>query len=312
MPTPAIPLNQTSLFSEFASLNTGIVDNNGPGNPYVDDTIYSLLNDLDIFPMERAATITDNDKGLDFLEENYQVTAAELKQYILHGLSRVIPWKPNTDYFKEIRDTANNLVRGPDIVSHNGSIYIVTEDFTSDASFLEKANAGNPTIFLTRIKLDTDTEYVEISAAAASPLLVGDVIGRYVSLRHMTVYKEYTLPNTASAAYSPNVEHKAVCNGTITTDCTIKIMCERGGATPAHIGTITITAPGGSFATVDGVFTFNDSESGPQASTQLNLGKGYLIYFEMENVPLDLSWVCINMLAAAEVSYSHPNFTIAV
>lgn len=311
MPTPAIPLNQTSLFSEFASLDDGINDTNGPGNPYADPTVYSLLNDSDIFPMERTQTTAVLSKGLEYLEENYAVTAAELKQYILQGLSRVIPWRPNTDYFASVRDIDNNLVRGPDIVTHNGSIYVATQDFTSGTDFLEKDYAGNPTINLTRIKLDTDTEYVEISAAAASPLLVGDVIGRYVSMRYMTIYKEYTLPNAASAAESPNVEHEAMCNGNITTDCTIKIMCERFGTTPEHIGDITFTAPVGSFRTVQGVFTFNDNYSWPNTSTELSLGKGFMLYFEMENIPAELEWVAINMLAAAEVNYTHPNFTIA-
>lgn len=312
MPTPAIPLNQTTLFSEFASLDAGINDTNGPGNPYADQTIYSLLNDDDIFPMERFQTTADLSKGLEYLEENYAVTAAELKQYILQGLSRVIPWRPDTEYFASVRDINNNLVRGPDIVTHEGNIYIANMDFTSDGDFLEKSSPGSYNIFLTRIKLDTDTEYVEISATATSPLLVGDVIGRYVSMRHMTVYKEYTLPNAASAAESPNVEHEAMCNGNITTDCTIKIMCERFGTTPEHIGDITFTAPVGSFRTVQGVFTFNDNYSWPNTSTELSLGKGYMIYFEMENVPAELEWVAINMLAAAEVNYTHPNFTVTV
>ena len=312
MPTPAIPLNQTSLFSEFASLDNGFNDNNGPGNPYADSAVYSLLNDSDIFPMERAQTTTDLSKGLQYLEENYGVTAAELKQYVLQGLSRVIPWRPDTEYFMEIRDLDNNLVRGPDIVTHNGSVYVATQNFTSGTNFLEKEYAGDTSFNLARIKLDTDTEYVEISAAATSPLLVGDVIGRYISMRYMTIYKEYTLPNAASAAESPNVVHVAMCNGNITTDCTIKIMCERFGATPEHIGDITFTAPVGSFRTVDGVFTFNDSNSGPNASTEIYLDKGRMIYFEMENIPAELEWVAINILAAAEVNYTHPNFTVAV
>ncbi len=307
MSTPAIPLNETSLFSEFASLDAGINDTNGPGNPYADSTVYSLLNDNDIFPMERAQTTPVLSKGLEYLEENYGVTAAELKQYVLQGLSRVIPWRPNTDYFASVRDIDNNLVRGPDIVTHEGNIYIANMDFTSDADFLEKAEIGSYLIFLTRIKLDTDTEYVEILAAAASPLLVGDVIGRYVSMRDMTIYKEYTLPNAASAAQSPNVVHVAMCNGNIYTDCTIKIMRDRGGPTPEHIGDITFTAPDDSFRTVDGVFTFNDPDGG---STELRLGKGAMIYFEMENIPAELEWVAINMLAAAEVNYTHPNFTV--
>lgn len=312
MPTPAIPLNQTSLFSEFASLDNGFNDNNGPGNPYADSAVYSLLNDSDIFPMERAQTTTDLSKGLQYLEENYGVTAAELKQYVLQGLSRVIPWRPDTEYFMEIRDLDNNLVRGPDIVTHNGSVYVATQNFTSGTNFLEKEYAGDTSFNLTRIKLDTDTEYVEISATATSPLLVGDVIGRYISMRYMTIYKEYTLPNAASAAESPNVVHVAMCNGNITTDCTIKIMCERFGATPEHIGDITFTAPVGSFRTVGGVFTFNDSNSGPNASTEIYLDKGRMIYFEMENIPAELEWVAINILAAAEVNYTHPNFTVAV
>lgn len=313
MPAAAIPLGDTALFSDFLNLADGINDTGaGPGNPYVDDTIYSLIHDRDIFPLERPVTATEPSKELEFIPENYRVRGRELRQYVLMGLSRVIEWKPNTDYFKEIRDSDNNLVRGPDIVTHDGSIYIVTNDFTSGSDFLEKEYAGDYTINLTRIKLDTDTDYVEITASANSPLLTGDVIGRYVSMRYMTVYKTYTLPNVESAAQSPNIEHKALCNGNITTDCTIKIMCERGGASPEHIGTITFTAPGGSFAVTEGVFTFNDSEWGPEANTRLNLDKGYLIYFEMLDVPIDLSWVAINILAAAEVSYSHPSFTANV
>lgn len=310
MPVPAIPLEDTLLFSELTLLNDGYVNDNGPGNPYADSSLYSAMHGSDIIPIERQSEVTDSAKGITYTPENYSVTADELKHYVLQGISRIVPWQPNTPFSKEVRDSANNVVKGNDIVVHDGSLYLAVEDFVSGATFLEKNVAGDYTINLTRIKLDTDTDYVEITASANSPLLTGDVIGRYVSMRHMTVYKTYTLPNVESAAESPNIEHKALCNGNITTDCTIKIMRERGGASPAHIGTITFTAPGGSFAVTEGVFTFNDSVSGSEANTRLKLGKGYLIYFEMLDVPIDLSWVAINILAAAEVSYSHANFTV--
>ena len=311
MPLPAIPLEDTLLFSEFTLLNDGYVDDNGPGNPYADSSLYSAMHSSDIIPIERPTEVIDSVKGITFTPENYKVTADELKQYILQGISRIVPWQPNTSFSKEVRDSANNVVRGNDIVVHDGSLYLTVEDFISGATFLEKNFAGDTALNLARIKLDTDKEYVEITASANAPLLSSDIIGRYVSMRRLYVNKLYTLPNLNVAASSPNIEHKAVCNGNITTDCIIKIMCERGGASPAHIGTITFTAPIGTFLTTDGVFTFNDAEMGPDAANTLNVNKGYILYFEMDTVPVELEWVVINMLAFTATNYTHPSFTIA-
>lgn len=296
MPLPAIPAEDTLLFSELTALSDGRISttNSTSSLEYLNEEFYPALHDEDLIPIEREGGFTDNDKEIEYLVDNYKVKVAQLRQAVLSGMSTIRIWTPNTIFNGPISDNLGRLVRAPDVVYHLGNLYLVTEGFISEISFGRKVLGIT---VLERLTMDKDPVYLEITANIKAPILVGDEVGSYASNRQMIINKTYTFPDSELANSDPNVEHVAYCNPEITTPCIVDIKRLEDAAL-VTIGQITFT-PMATTHRLQGVFTFNDSVMGPESATKLYLGKGDVLIFEMNTVDLDLEWVRINMVAEA-------------
>jgi hypothetical protein len=305
MPTTAIPLVDTLLFSDLPDPVDGYVSSGSAlGNTHVDETYYPLLRDGDVFPMERPVLENDLVNEVDYLPENYQVTLGRLRKAILFGLQSVRAWQPNTVYSAGLVDPQGVVIRSPDFFTNDGSLYITTEDHESQSSFSQLD--GNGMVIATRITTDNDPTYVEITANIRAPILSGDEIGAYVAQRQLLISKEYQFPNADLGHSNSNVEATAYCNPDITAPCSVTITRIRETASTV-IGSILFTPDVGATHRIPGVFTFNDPEMGSWAATTLILNKGNMLVFEADTVALDLAWIRLNMVAQA-ISFTSANF----
>lgn len=296
MPLPAIPVEDTLLFSELTAVEDGRASTTSSSSSleYLNEEFYPALHDEDLIPIERPSGFTDTDKEIEYLVDNYRVKVAQLRQAVLSGMSTIRVWMPNTIFNGPISDNLGRLVKAPEIVAHLGNLYLVTQSFTSDAAFERKVLGIT---VLERLTMDKDSVYLEITANIKAPILVGDEVGSYASNRRMLINKTYTFPDGELATSNPNVEHVAYCNPEITTPCIVDIKRLEDAAL-VTIGQITFT-PMATTHRLQGVFTFNDSVMGPESATKLYLGKGDILIFEMNTVDLNLEWVRINMVAEA-------------
>lgn len=303
MPTTAIPLVDTLLFSELLHPFEGVVTSGSDlSNTHVDETYYSLLRDNDIFPMERDSEENDSVNEVDYLTGNYHVTLDRLRNAVLFGLQSVRAWQPNTYYSAGLVDPQGVVIKSPDFFTNNGSLYITTADHESQSSFSQLDVSGM--VIATRITTDNDPTYVEITANIRAPILSGDEIGAYVAQRLLLIRKDYQFPNADLGYSNPNVEATAWCNTEITSPCSVTITRIEDSASTV-IGSILFTPDVGATHRIPGVFTFNDPEMGPEGSTTLILQKGDMLVFEADAVALELSWIRLNMVAQA------PSFTDA-
>ena len=297
MPTTAIPLVDTLLFSDLPDPVDGYVSSGSAlGNTHVDETYYPLLRDGDVFPMERPALENDLVNEVDYLPDNYQVTLGRLRKAVLFGLQSVRAWQPNTVYSAGLVDPQGVVIRSPDFFTNDGSLYITTEDHESQSSFSQLD--GNGMVIATRITTDNDPTYVEITANIRAPILSGDEIGAYVAQRQLLISKEYQFPNADLGYRNHNVEATAYCNPDITAPCSVTIT-RTGETASTVIGSILFTPDVGATHRIPGVFTFNDPEMGSWAATTLILQKGDMLVFEADTVALDLAWIRLNMVAQA-------------
>lgn len=297
MPTTAIPLVDTLLFSELLHPFEGVVTSGSTlSNTHVDETYYSLLRDNDIFPMERDSEENDSVNEVDYLTGNYHVTLDRLRNAVLFGLQSVRAWQPNTYYSAGLVDPQGVVIKSPDFFTNNGSLYITTVDHESRAAFSQLS--VDDVICSTRITTDNDPTYVEITANIRSPILSGDEIGAYVAQRQLLIHKGYQFPNDDLGINNPNVEATAYCNPDITAPCSVTITRIEESASTV-IGSILFTPDVGATHRIAGVFTFNDPEMGPEAATTLILHKGNMLVFEADTVALDLAWIRLNMVAKA-------------
>ena len=207
-------------------------------------------------------------------------------------------WQPETDYFAGTADTPN------DLVLHNNSLYVVVQDFTSGG-----LGSFNERLGLARVSLDTDLEYLEITADASAPLTAGQIIGRYRSIRRFTVRAEYTLPN--SNLDEPRVYNTAVCNSSITTTTVVNIERLAYNVAPEVVGTITFT-PGLEPEFTPGVIVFNDSAMGEgNEATGTSIRADDLLVMRVTTVGTGLEWITINLLGEF-ISYTDPYYNLPV
>jgi len=205
-------------------------------------------------------------------------------------------WQPETDYFAGTADTPN------DLVLHNDSLYVVVQDFTSGG-----LGSFNERLGLARVSLDTDLEYLEITADASAPLTAGQIVGRYRSIRYFVVRAEYALPN--SNLDEPRVYNTAVCNSSITTTTVINIERLAYNVAPEVVGTITFT-PGLEPEFTPGVIVFNDTYMGVgNEATGLYMPENSVLVMRLTTAGTGLEWISINLLGEF-MSYTDPNFNV--
>lgn len=213
-------------------------------------------------------------------------------------------WQPETDYFAETVDG-----KPAEIVSHNGDLYVVVHDFSSGLDF-SVVDAGPSDLALRRLRAVTDIEYIEITASAIAPVVVGQRVGQYLcSKRGMDIFLNHMLP---VPEVNNNLEtlHVAKCNTGIDGPVVINIKrCNHGGFADQVIGTITIANDNTSTYNY-GEFAFNDPWSAAP-TTQLWLGNWDMIYFELSTVPTGLDWIAITMLGQTN-AYDDPSWNLPV
>ena len=229
---------------------------------------------------------------------NINQTIIDLDQ-ALQQLGQIWNWRPNT-LFESAR-TVNDYITAPDIVHHDGSLYLVTQNFTSGTDFSEKI--GN-NVVMYRLSMDADVDYLELVAGAVAPLFLNQEVGSYLAIRDFTIDLQHTLPNPRLKA--PAILHRAVCNGDITS-ANIVTLYKTKGSTGASTAVATIsfntTASG---AGMPGVFSFNDVES-DTPTTKLVFEKGDILVFKLTTRSNDITWVRINMLGTY-VPFISPHF----
>lgn len=217
----------------------------------------------------------------------------------LQQLGQIWNWTPNT-LFTNAR-TINDYITAPDIVHHEGSLYVVLQNFTSGVNFSEKSGAN---LVLSRLSMDTDLDHLELVAGATAPLFLDQEIGSYLAIRDFIIELEHTLPNSRLKA--PTILHRALCNADITSANVVTLYKTKGttGATTA-VATISFntTASG---AGMPGVFAFNDAES-DTPTTKIVFQKGDILVFKLTTRSNDITWVRINMLGTY-VSFLSPRF----
>ena len=205
-------------------------------------------------------------------------------------------WQPETNYFTGTAETAS------DVVMHDGNLYIVTQDFSSGGvgSFDERVG-------LSRVSMDSDVQYLEITADASLPFTSGQVISRYRAIRRYKVKAEYSLPN-ANLDY-PRTYNTAVCNSSITTNTVVAIERLAYNVAPVVIGTITFT-PDASPEFTEGVIVFNDALMGPgDEALGIIIPLGEILQLRVTTVGTGLEWISTNFLGEF-MSYTSVNFNL--
>lgn len=206
-------------------------------------------------------------------------------------------WQPGTNYFAATANAPN------DLVIHGNSLYIVTQDFTSGG-----LGSFNERLGLARVSLDTDLEYLEITADGSSPLTVGQIIGRYRGIRSFIIREQYTFPNDNLSG--PRVYNTAVCNGSITTPTVVTIERLEGYADYTAVATITFTPNADPYFT-KGVIAFNDVYMGgaPDNTTGLYMPENSVLVMRLTTAGTGLEWISINLLGEF-MSYTNPNYNV--
>ncbi len=211
-------------------------------------------------------------------------------------------WQPETDYFTGTANTPN------DLVLHNDSLYVVVQDFTSGGigSSNEPIPPFDERLGLARVSLDTDLEYLEITADGSSPLTVGQIIGRYRGIRSFIIREQYTFPNDNLS--EPRVYNTAVCNSSITTPTVVTIERLESNADYTAVATITFTPNADPYFT-EGVIAFNDVYMGgaPDNTTGLYMPENSVLVMRLTTAGTGLEWVSVNLLGEF-MSYTDPNF----
>lgn len=270
MPTP-LTLEQMQGFITF-------INNAFAKRPYTNNT-------SDDFNQGRVMVATGQGFGVEPLDIG-DLSVATIK-----------PWEPSTDFF------ADETTGVPSLVHHNGSLYLADPTCSTGGSFDERDG-------LVRISLDTDLEYLEITADGSSPLTVGQIIGRYRGIRSFTIREHYTLPN--ENLDEPRVYNTAVCNGSITTPTVVTIERLESNAGYTAVATITFT-PNADPHFTEGVIVFNDAYMGsaPDNTTGLYMPENSVLVMRVTTVGTGLEWITINLLGEF-ISYTDPYYNIPV
>lgn len=288
-----IPLNETSTIADLNDPYSLLDPFNGDDPDPFHDSDYISIG---LRPVTIPATIDEP----EYIEGDLSITYEVLKNALGRNFGRIRPWKGFTTYYG--KETYRGIDLPPDIVEYNGELFITLETFNSDATFNERPG-GN--LVLSRVRLDTDPDYLEISGSANSPLLAGDKVIRYNTIRDVRVLAGRDLPNDRLLRQITGFNN-AVCNGDITTDLvlTIKRYWDGGNDT---VGTITftpLTIPN-AVKFVYGVYAFNDASLGAQAATGTIIDAGDLLVVEATTIPTEFSFVSITMLGDF-INYQSP------
>lgn len=239
-----------------------------------------------------------------YLQGDMSVTYDMLANAIGRQFGRILQWTPNTTYYGPT--TIRGLKLAGDTVKHDTGVYNVLVDFISDASFEERINGA---LVMSRVTLDSDLQYLELTGSAAAPVIPGTAILRYPVIRPLDVFKQYELPNVR-LGQGLQQWHRAICNADITTDLVLQIKNVYNGG-ESIIGDIIFTAPAvpapGEW--VDGVITFNDIASGAEATTRLHISTFEMLVIEADTVPVELQFVSVNLLGQF-MNYQSPYFNI--
>lgn len=295
-----IPVDYTKTISDF----TDIYDST---TPPTDTTNLPPITRNTNFPLEK--NFSGEVGGVDHLEGTYRIRAGDLKRWLFQGVGTIKEWQAETEYFPTYIDANTGLLYPPDIVTHNGDLYITIEQHTTDYSFSDISfQSGN--VALDRIVKNSDMVYNEITASMSELFDVGQLIGQYTTNRRFIIYKEYAFPH--GDRESPHSGyHMTKCNASITTPIVVDIQRRNRYVGVQTIGTITFTPDLNETVEVDGVLVFNDSSSGVNASTELFLDAGDTLLFTMNTVDSSLEWVSINLLGAF-INLTSPYFNIRV
>lgn len=295
MPSSAIPLEDTSLVSEFDDIYNGTPD------------VFDLdddplpVGDYDYIYLERPA-----EYGVDagtLLPGDYRLTPSNLVKMVLHGKATVLPWKPNTNYvgYREHYNTGLG-VRAPDIVFHDNSLYFCLMDFQSGETFSVIGGTGD--LQLSRLTLDTDLQYLELTGNIKAPILAGDEVLTYaLGRRSMIIRNEYLLPDPVVGQWADY--RKAVCNGDITTTSVFNINRLSIVDGLETVGTITFEPDLDIPALINGVFDITDTRGGGEF---ILMRRDEVLIIEAVTVGMDLAWVRLNILGEF-MSYRSPYHT---
>lgn len=296
MPLPPIPAEDTSLVSEFDDIYNGT-----PDGFDIDDDPLPVGEDDYIYLMRPVEYTIDD--GSTLLPGDYRLTPSNIAKMVLHGKATVLPWKPNTDYVGYREHPGTGLgVRAPDIIFHDNSLYYCLMDFRSETSFSVFDINGD--LQLSRLTLDSDLQYLELTGNIKAPILAGDEVLTYaLGRRGMIIRNEYSLPYPELGHYADY--RKAVCNGDITTTSVFNINRLSDAEGLVTIGTITFEPDLNIPVLIDGVFDITDSRGGGDF---ILMGRDEVLIIEAVTVGMDLAWVRLNILGEF-ISYRSPYHT---
>lgn len=294
-----IPAEDTSLVSEFDDIYNGTPDgfdiDNDPLPVGENDYVYLMR------PVEYTI-----DDGSTLLPGDYRLTPSNIAKMVLHGKATVLPWKPNTDYVGYREHLSTGLgVRAPDIIFHNNSLYYCLTDFQSDSIFSVFDSTGDGEVLqLSRLTLDSDLQYLELTGNIKAPILAGDEVLSYaIGRRHMRIRNEYALPDPQ---YGQLADYrKAVCNGDITTTSVFNINRLSDANGLETIGTITFEPDSNIPVLINGVFDITDTRGGGDF---ILMRRDEVLIIEAATVGMDLAWVRLNILGEF-ISYRSPYHT---
>lgn len=226
-----------------------------------------------------------------------------IAEFVNRPVGQVRKWEPETDYWEA------GATEPPNMVIYGDQLYIVLKDFTSGLDF-SVVDALPSDLALRRLRAATDVQFVEITASAIAPLVMGQRVGQYLSSkRNLAINLNDTLP-VPEVNNTLETLHVAKCNPGITGPVVIDIKrCNHGGLADQVIGTITINDD--NIGTYNyGVFAFNDPLS-LNPTTELWAGNWDMIYFELSTVPSGLSWIAITMLGQTK-AFDDPTWNLPV
>ena len=297
MPLSPIPAEDTSLVSEFDDIYNGTPDafdiDDDPLPVGEEDYVYLMR------PVEYTI-----DDGSTLLPGDYRLTPSNIAKMVLHGKATVLPWKPYTNYvgYREHPGTGVG-VRAPDIIFHNNSLYYCLTDFQSESIFSVFDDTGE-VLQLSRLTLDSDLQYLELTGNIKAPILAGDEVLSYViGRRSMIIRNEHSLPYPEDGQMADY--RKAVCNGDITTTSVFNINRLSDAEGLETIGTITFEPDENIPTIINGVFDITDTRG---AGDFILMRRDEVLIIEAVTVGMDLAWVRLNILGEV-ISYRSPYHT---
>ncbi len=292
-----IPAEDTSLVSEFDDIYNGTPDgfdiDNDPLPVGEDDYVYLMR------PVEYTT-----DDGSTLLPGDYRLTPSNIAKMVLHGKATVLPWKPYTYYVGYREHPGTGLgVRAPDIIFHDNSLYYCLTDFQSESIFSVFDDAGE-VLQLSRLTLDSDLQYLELTGNIKAPIIAGDEVLSYaIGRRHMRIRNAYALPGPQ---YGQLADYrKAVCNGDITTTSVFNINRLSEAMGLETVGPITFEPDLNIPVLIEGVFDITDTRGGGDF---ILMRRDEVLIIEAATVGMDLAWVRLNILGEV-ISYRSPYHT---